>query len=650
MIATMIATLLTAGAPMPVSPPPPLTTQALFDAATAAVDADRCAEGVAGLEAIELRPSAIRNLKVAAVIKLRKGRCLVRLNRLSEASAALHDGMAVLRIDDPVYGSDVVQAHDALGRIAFYNYDYAAARGEFETVRAALPDADRLDPLLWLARVTMFDDSGDALAFTQQALALLPPAKTGEERKGAAAVHTLHARALLNHGAAPAAYKELTQALADQGGLSMRVGYSDIVTRSDLAIAALLSNRPDDARQYLAYTGAGHSEKAPFGAAAATGLPACGGADDGLPDDIAIVEFGVRDDGSTTHVIPVYASRPGKWVLNYARAVADWSWRQADVANLSPFFRALTRVELRCTTSFARPSVADLLKVDLATWLTANKVDPFRPSGSDAAWLPGARTELARRQAAGETVTLLPVLIAIAYNAVTPDTETTAMLTEASRIAATAQAPATAQLSIDLALSRVGPETAKYRGFLRAALARPAVAADPRAAAAVRLLLAEPRYREAAPANAAALLTDVATDMRLPANDTLKVSALVRRASLEARQGDMAAARASYDKTGLDAQQCALVDARPVLRSAGGAGAYPDEAMRWGFDGWTKVEYDIVASGKTAALRTVIAYPPFVFRDAAIGVVKQSRYTMTYRPDGTAGCGGAQQTVNFHIN
>ena len=345
MTAEIVALLLAAAQVTP--PAPSATTQALFDSATAATEDERCAEAVAGFEAIEQRPAITRSANVSAVVKLRKGRCLVRLDRFAEATAALNDGLAVLRIDDPTYRNDVIQAHDALGRMAFLGYDYPRARGEFETVRGATPEAERLDVLLWLARVTMFDDSGEALAYAEQALALLPPAKGSDERKGAAAVHTLHARALLNHGQAPAAYKELTQALADQGGLKLRVGYADIVTRSDLAIAALLSNKPDDARQYLAYTGAGHSDKAPFGVAAATELPACGGPDDGLPEDTAIVEFGVRDDGSTSHVVPVYASRPGRWVLNYARAVANWSWRQADVATLTPFFRALTRVELR---------------------------------------------------------------------------------------------------------------------------------------------------------------------------------------------------------------------------------------------------------------------------------------------------------------
>ena len=298
--------------------------------------------------------------------------------------------------------------------------------------------------------------------------------------------------------------------------------------------------------------------------------------------------------------------------------------------------------------------MTNLLEADLKAWLAGAGAAAIEQKGGDAAQLVPARNELQRRRARGDTVNLLPALLAIGNNAVARRAEAVETLSEASRIAAAARAPATAQLAIDLALREAGQkrfDVGAKRAFLRETLARPAVAGDPRAAAAVRLLLAEPAYRTAAPADATALLTDVATDTRLVANDTFRVSALVRRASLEANRGDLVAARASYDKTGLDAQQCALVDARPVVRSEGGFSSdFPNEAMRWGFEGWVKVEYDITAAGRTAAQRTVIAYSPFVFRDAGIGVIKQARYVASFRPGGDAGCGGAQKTVRFQIN
>jgi outer membrane biosynthesis protein TonB len=88
----------------------------------------------------------------------------------------------------------------------------------------------------------------------------------------------------------------------------------------------------------------------------------------------------------------------------------------------------------------------------------------------------------------------------------------------------------------------------------------------------------------------------------------------------------------------------------PVLKRTGaGAGDFPMEAMRWGFEGWVRVEYDIQPDGKTANQRAVIAYPPLVFRDAAVGILKDARFAQSYRPEGGPGCGGAQQNINFRI-
>ena len=124
----------------------------------------------------------------------------------------------------------------------------------------------------------------------------------------------------------------------------------------------------------------------------------------------------------------------------------------------------------------------------------------------------------------------------------------------------------------------------------------------------------------------------------------------MRLASLEARKGDLDAARASYQKTGLSAQQCSLVDARPTFsRIPSLANAFPLEAQRWGFEGWVRTEFDISADGATLNQRAVIAYPPFVFRDAAVGVTKDLRFTQTYRPEGGPGCNGAQQSINFRL-
>jgi len=183
-------------------------------------------------------------------------------------------------------------------------------------------------------------------------------------------------------------------------------------------------------------------------------------------------------------------------------------------------------------------------------------------------------------------------------------------------------------------------------GDLRALLEDVKFGMDAKASNAVRLTLVDGDW--VSQAEAATLLNQVVDDKRLAPRDPLRVAALLRLSSLEARTGDLGAARTAYQQTGLEAQQCALVDARPSLSQRPDTGnAFPQEAQRWGFEGWVKTEYDIAPDGKTLNQRAIVAYPPFVFRDAAIGVAKTMRFTQTYRPEGGPGCSGAETQIKF---
>jgi hypothetical protein len=56
--------------------------------------------------------------------------------------------------------------------------------------------------------------------------------------------------------------------------------------------------------------------------------------------------------------------------------------------------------------------------------------------------------------------------------------------------------------------------------------------------------------------------------------------------------------------------------------------------------GWVTTEFDIDAAGRTANQRAIIAYPPFVFEQASVGIVKGARFEQRYRPEGGLGCAG----------
>ena len=98
----------------------------------------------------------------------------------------------------------------------------------------------------------------------------------------------------------------------------------------------------------------------------------------------------------------------------------------------------------------------------------------------------------------------------------------------------------------------------------------------------------------------------------------------------------------------LTATQCSLLDAPPRRKALGVSdNDFPVEAMRWGFEGWVQLEFDLTADGKTTNVRPVVAYPPFVFEQAAKKATERSRYEQTFRPDGSLGCGGLDWRIRF---
>lgn len=80
---------------------------------------------------------------------------------------------------------------------------------------------------------------------------------------------------------------------------------------------------------------------------------------------------------------------------------------------------------------------------------------------------------------------------------------------------------------------------------------------------------------------------------------------------------------------------------------SGKASDFPQEAQRLGFEGWVRTSFDITPDGRTIAPRAVVAYPPFIFDDAANGIIRGARFSSTFRPDGALACSGQQQSVLF---
>jgi tetratricopeptide (TPR) repeat protein len=647
MLITMLAVQVAAAAV------PAETVQAQFDRAAAAAEAGQWETALADFSALEARLQGGKGKANLAIARLRKGGALNALGRYDEARSAIVSGLALLP-DLPALKSDRYDAAVILAGVEAQALDYPAATAALKIAQAAAQDdSERVSILAKLVIATMFDADSQALGYADAAIAMAS-ANPQIGKSLMAQLRTLRGRTLLNRQDYSGARAEFDKAIKLQGGLTLKTEQGEVTTRADVATAAMLAKDTETARKYMAYTGAGRITEAPFDRAATMELPQCGGDADIRPDDTVVIEFGIRPDGTVLYAQPVYASRLGPLAVTFARAVAGWSWRPEDVAKIPPFYRTLTRLQLRCTNEMQAPSIYRLLGNDLDAWLRGRGVAPAPVTGKSAPEVETLRRTLAAREAAdgSEALALVPVLIALADSDFTAVPDRIAWIARSREILNAAGAPMPMRVAVD-ARNPQGEAQESVRGYrnrLRALLAEPAVAADARTAAALRLLVAQPDYMRASPPDAEALLLATANDARLPAQDPFRVGAWIRLASLQAEKKNLEAARISFEKSGLQAQQCALVDASPALRSSGvDSSDFPMEAMRWGFEGWVKTEFDITADGKTANQRAVIAYPPFVFENAGINIARGSTWRQSYRPAGDPGCSAKTINIRFRL-
>ena len=627
------------------------TLQQMFDQASQAAEERRCNDAIRQFEALEANPAAMRNPLVTAAIGVRKGGCLINTGRWEEGEAAIRRGLPALTAKGEAFAGDVRDAHLALGRASTARFDYATAAAEYRLALEPAQGVARIRPLMALSQVLAFDKDGEALRYATEArtLALATP---GLSKGEVAVVQAQYARVLLNQGQLKEGYAELKDSLKKQGGLTLRVGVADITTRSDLAIAALLNNDRDEARNYLAYTGAGRLKDGPFAKARSMDLPLCGEETGLKRDDFAIVEFSLEEDGHVSGVMPVYTTGGREVAVAFARAVADWSWAPEDAKKVPALFRYTTRVQLRCTVAGERPALTAPLAETYARWMESQgQSDPAWADQPDAKAAPLQRAALDSAKAKGDKAATLAAAFALGSNTVLTEPERVPLLEQAIALADELKAPASVRAYLALEHLRVKSEgPRRFREGLRVLLARPEIAGDPLGAATARLLLATPGYHMPAPADVDQLLGAVIDAPDLPAQHPLKVNALLQRANILAKTGDLAGARSSFERTGLTEEQCAFLGLEPVLRSSGASsGDYPMEAVRMGFEGWVRTEFDIAANGTTIAPRAVIAYPPFVFNDAGTGIVKGARFASSFRPGGGVACTAEQQSVVFRL-
>jgi hypothetical protein len=642
-------------APAAPAAPAEQTIQQQFDAASAALDKNDWAGAARLYEALEaqLGSGSGAAARSRAIVRVRKAHAQLGLHRWDEAEAALRQGLAALPENDPSMLEDRALGLLDLGELSERSLDYGEALKDYRAAEPGLEGAFRTQALRGMIQAGMFYDARQALADAERGLALAASDPSNKQRE--AVFRTLRGRVLLNLGRTAEARRDFERAVTLLGGLTQRVDANDLATRSDAAIAARLAGDEEAARKYLAWTGAGHFDHN-FPAAVDMAPPPCG--EELKPDDVAVVELAISGDGTVSEATPIYASRQGASALLFARAAAGWSWQPESIAKIGPLFLSMTRLEMRCSTAARHPGVAELLRPEVDEWFLQQHVE--RLDGGEAgpaARLKPLQQELARREAAAgrASTALVPVLIDLARNPLVGLDDTRASLDRALAIAAAARAPGPVVAYLGMLRAMAIDWRAIHAGRaeppLRALLSDSRVAADARAATAVRLALAgQLAARKSGSAEAMAMLEEATRTPGLPPQDSMRAAAFARLASLKLANGEAEAARATYAASGLTADQCALLDATPrVRRTAGSSADFPQEAMRWGFEGWANLEYDLTAAGVTTNVRPTVAYPPFIFGKASTEVIQRLRYDASFRPDGSLGCGGMERSIHYRI-
>jgi len=122
-------------------------------------------------------------------------------------------------------------------------------------------------------------------------------------------------------------------------------------------------------------------------------------------------------------------------------------------------------------------------------------------------------------------------------------------------------------------------------------------------------------------------------------------------AALQRRAGDIAGADTKVKAAGITNAQCMLFDVRPVVTdNSQYYGDFPDDALRWGFDGYVRETFDIDADGHVKNARTVLAYPPFVFRSGAEDAISHRRYLAPVIDGASVGCDGHTTSIRYTAN
>jgi hypothetical protein len=634
--------------------------QADFDAASDAASAGHCDEADPIFARLMVDPRVKPGSLPAAMVLVRRGVCRHFGADREQGDAWIRAGLPVVEAAGPSMAIDAYDGWNTLARDAQVNLDHDGAVFAFNRALAVPGMATRIDALTGLADVTAFDGDGVALAAIDRALAALAQRKdtAADRHKQEAYVRAIRVRVMMNQGRYAEADKEAETAVNLAGGLTSHISTSDVELRSDAAEAALLSGHEDRARELLAYTGAGRIAESPFALATSMRLPDCYDSVGLRTSDSAVVEFAINSDGTVAGAQTMFTRGNYATARIFAEAVRQWVWQPEKVAKLPLFYRALIRVELRCSrTGGGLPGVWSPFAKRIYAWV------------GSTSWMAGGLSDAGRAAALRQRAVVVEtggdrtgaaVLLMAALNT-DPIFRPTSLSDADKAIALLADADPAHRASalairakLLLQQENNQPSAAvQHRPAANTILfdaARDATVASDALAQDTLLMAGLARHRPGAfTASDMTMLNQVANDTRLGEGSPLRQIALLRLASRAAQDHHLDDAQALFTRTGLDAEQCSLIGDIPRRRTTESDSDFPTDALRMGFEGWVKEEYDISADGHTTEPRAVIAYPPFVFINGATKMVRNFRYDPSFRPLGKLACSAKDETITFAI-
>lgn len=621
--------------------------QAIYDAAQAAFDRGDWTAAADGFQ--QLTASAGTPARADAVIASRLGVCLLHLGRMEEARAASGRAVAGLGEGDPGELSDaLVTAADA----DRFLYNFQEAAGEYRralSIAQAQHDlASAVNAHSGLVLSLMTDDpsaaaaQADALVGDKALMALSDKAQT-------AVLYDLRARAAMNAHDLKTAARWVERSISAGGGLTeYNVSSAQIDARNDAALIYALQNNEEATRKYLAYTGAGHLKDLGWIGRFSGDLPVCG-EDDSRPEDVVVVKFAIDSKGEVRSSAPLYASRPGPMGAGFARAVSRWAWDPEALKTVAPFWRNNLVLQLRCQS---RPTPLGLGRPVMGAfrnWLKAKGVqaspdETVRPSASEDAPPPS------------DDLSAVPAL----FWRMSHDSKGSQLAPRVERLLDAHQAPPEAHAV--LVESAANLAQASFRnGFARRRAraealdtALPAFAARFPSTLALAWLQLEAAldwedlgaFPKAAPLLKAVLATSTTV---LPDEAPIRRVALLHAAIVARHTGDTVLG-AGLPDSGLAAEQCSLFDTHPLAASqAVSAYNFPQDAQRWGFEGYVRESYDIADNGRVANPRAVVAYPPLIFEKSSDQAVQGWRYDPPKIGSKAVGCVGQVTPISYRL-